>query len=204
MAERRGSGLLASLDGQQASINTKEHAVYAYFFLGFKLARIATIYRKGESTISRWIDRYRQTGDVSRLSFTKSNAKFSKEQRQWIFEYIMKNPLSFLDETRRAFMLQWNMSISKSSVWRLMRESNLSYKVSIRCSGLCFCKIIPIRQVIERQAMHISVADIIRFFRELSSLQWTHESLVFLDEVSFDNRGMLRRRGYALKVGNIY
>ena len=42
--------------------------------------------------------------------------------------------------------------------------------------------------------------DVIRFFFELSSIHWTHESLVFLDEVSFDNRGMLRRRGYAIKV----
>ena len=33
MAERGGSGLLASIDGQHASLNTKEHAVYAYFFL---------------------------------------------------------------------------------------------------------------------------------------------------------------------------
>lgn len=144
MAERRGSGLLASLDGQQASVNTKEHAVYAYFFLGFKLARIATIYRKGESTISRWIERYRRTGSVSRLSSTQSNAKFTKEQRQWILEYIMNHPLSFLDETRRAFILQWNMSISISSVWRLMREANLSYKVSYRRCRPCYCKIIAI------------------------------------------------------------
>lgn len=52
--------------------------------------------------------------------------------------------------------------------------------------------------------MHISVTDIIRFFHELSSLEWTQKSLIFLDEVSFDNRGMLRRRGYAVKVGIIY
>jgi len=49
-------------------------------------------------------------------------------------------------------------------------------------------------------AADICVQDVIRFFFELSSIHWTHESLVFLDEVSFDNRGMLRRRGYAIKV----
>ena len=50
-----GHGLLATLDGQQASVNTKLHAVYAYF-LGFTIARIATVYRKGTSTVSRWIE----------------------------------------------------------------------------------------------------------------------------------------------------
>jgi transposase len=79
MVERRASGLLASIDSQQASINTKEHAVYAYFFLGFKIPRIATIYRKGQSTIFRWIERYKETGDVSRLSSKGSHAKFSQE-----------------------------------------------------------------------------------------------------------------------------
>ena len=48
--------------------------------------------------------------------------------------------------------------------------------------------------------MQISVSGIIRFFHEMSRIHWTHESLIFLDEVSFDNRGMLRKRGYAIKV----
>ena len=55
--------------------------------------------------------------------------KFIEEQRRWIFRYVLYNPLSFSDETRRAFILHWNMTISVSSVWRLMKESNLSYKV---------------------------------------------------------------------------
>ena len=129
MGERPGHGLLVTLDGQHASVNTKEHAVYAYFFLGFNIARIATIYRKGQATISRWIDRYKKTGDLTRRSSKGNSSKFSQEQRAWILQYILKHPLSFLDETRQAFMLYWDLSIRISSVWRLMRESNLSYKV---------------------------------------------------------------------------
>ena len=52
--------------------------------------------------------------------------------------------------------------------------------------------------------MQVSVRDVIRFFWELSRLEWTQQTLVFLDEVSFDNRGMLRRRGYAVKVFILY
>ena len=35
---------------------------------------------------------------------------------------------------------------------------------------------------------------------EINCVDWTHFTLKFLDAVSFDNRGMLRKRGYALKV----
>lgn len=37
-----------------------------------------------------------------------------------------------------------------------------------------------------------------RFVEELSHLNWSHHNNVFLDEVSFDNRGRIRKRGYAL------
>jgi len=47
------------------------------------------------------------------------------------------------------------------------------------------------------------VKDIIRFFREMTAIDWTHVNLVFLDEVSFANRGMLRRRGFVVKVSFI-
>jgi hypothetical protein len=48
--------------------------------------------------------------------------------------------------------------------------------------------------------MQIKKLDIVRYAEELNSLSWTHQNLVFIDEVSFDNRGMLRRYGYA-RVG---
>jgi hypothetical protein len=38
-----------------------------------------------------------------------------------------------------------------------------------------------------------------RFIQELSTIEWGHQNLVFLDEVSFDNRGMIRKHGYAIK-----
>ena len=38
--------------------------------------------------------------------------------------------------------------------------------------------------------------DILRFVNEINSLDWNQHTLVFLDEISFDNRGMLRSRGW--------
>ena len=44
--------------------------------------------------------------------------------------------------------------------------------------------------------MHIKENDIIRFTTELNSMLWTKHNILFLDEVSFDNRGMVRSKGY--------
>ncbi|KAK1929640.1 hypothetical protein P3T76_014857 [Phytophthora citrophthora] len=40
---------------------------------------------------------------------------------------------------------------------------------------------------------------IVRFTLELSTIKWCQMNIQFLDEVSFENRGMLRSRGYSLK-----
>ena len=53
--------------------------------------------------------------------------------------------------------------------------------------------------MLERRAIQIKLKDVIRFAEELNSINWCKKHLLFLDEVSFDNRGMLRNRGYALK-----
>ncbi|POM60573.1 Serine/threonine-protein kinase rio2 [Phytophthora palmivora] len=47
--------------------------------------------------------------------------------------------------------------------------------------------------------MNIKVSDIVRFMLELSTIKWCQMNIQFLDEVGFDNRGMLRSRGYCLK-----
>jgi transposase len=125
-------GLCSAIDSQQASVNTKKmHAIYAHFYLGFTVAKVARIYRKGIGTISRWINRYRETGNVSRCCSKSSHARFQPEQRQWILDYVLRNPLSFLDETRRAFILEWRIRISISSIWRIMSELKLTYKVRV-------------------------------------------------------------------------
>ncbi|KAH9149502.1 hypothetical protein AeRB84_007439 [Aphanomyces euteiches] len=58
-------------------------------------------------------------------------------------------------------------------------------------------------KVIERRAIQIHQQDICRFVSETDSITWSQRNIVFLDEVSFDNRGMLRRRGYAMKGDKI-
>jgi transposase len=51
-------------------------------------------------------------------------------------------------------------------------------------------------QVLERRANNVRMADIHRFVHELASVKWTVDNIVFLDEVSFDNRACWRTHGY--------
>lgn len=67
------------------------------------------------------------------------------------------------------------------SISTILHEACLSYKV------------------LERRAVQIQLTEIHRFCAELRSFPWLLENLVFLDEVSFDNKDILRKRGYAVK-----
>ncbi len=49
----------------------------------------------------------------------------------------------------------------------------------------------------ERRSLHVRFDSIQKFAQELDGLHWVHHNLLFLDEVSFDNRGCWRTRGYA-------
>ncbi|TPX57424.1 hypothetical protein CcCBS67573_g09254 [Chytriomyces confervae] len=164
----------------QASENTKIHTLYNYFYHHKPVSEIARIYVKTPATIRGWIKQFKLTGSVSRRR-SSSGQKFTAEHRLWIRQYFFDNPLSFLDEAQSAFKARWGEPISVSTVWRTLNAFGMQWKS------------------VERRAIHIKEVDIMRFTFEINSLDWTLFNIVFLDEVSFDNRGMLRRRGYALK-----
>ncbi|KAI8829145.1 hypothetical protein BJ741DRAFT_396015 [Chytriomyces cf. hyalinus JEL632] len=152
----------------QASENTKIHALYNYYFHRMSKAAIARIYLKTPTTIGNWIDRFEETGGVSR-KVGKVNHKFNEAERSWIITYCQDKPLSFLDEAQAAFKAKWNKSISISYIWAVLTACGLRWKV------------------LERQAIHVKETDVMRFTHELNSLDWTRYNLCFLDEVSFDN-----------------
>ncbi|RHZ22346.1 hypothetical protein DYB26_013729 [Aphanomyces astaci] len=164
---------------QHAHANTVYHCLYAYFSLGFTLKHLAHVYNKSERTIRNWLQVYQQTGTYQRVT-SASERKFTTAQRQWLYDYYDSNPLSYLDEAQTAFKRIHRIDISKTSIWRIIRSFGLTWKV------------------LERRAMHIKESDVFRFAEELSHIDWSHQNLVFLDEVSFDNRGMIRKRGYAI------
>ncbi|OWZ04490.1 hypothetical protein PHMEG_00023597 [Phytophthora megakarya] len=159
-----------AVHGRQASTNTILHALYGYFYLGLSKTWLATIYSKHINTISNWIQRLEAANDYQRRS-TERSGQLAEEQ----------HPVAFVDEAKAAFEQKFTHFISVSTVWRALRQHGLTYKV------------------LERRVMNIKTNDIVRSTQELHTIKWCEMNIQFLDEVSFDNRGMLRSRGYCLK-----
>ncbi|KAH9181856.1 hypothetical protein AeNC1_016168 [Aphanomyces euteiches] len=165
---------------RHATSNTVMHCLYAYFFLGMTKRELATLYLKDEKTIANWVKRYNDTGTYARKK-TQVTRTFTTEEKSWVVEYYKRHPLSFLDEAKAAFERKMKRSISITQIWTIIHDHGMTWKV------------------LERRAINICQSDVCRFVSELDMIQWSQRNIVFLDEVSFDNRGMLRKRGYSIK-----
>lgn len=171
--------ILQEINAKHASKNTVYHCLYGYYFLGLKRNHLARIYKKHPTTIAGWIKKYEQEGMFDRKERSRVFKRFGVAERQWIIELYNKRPVLLLDEARDLFQREFKKTISAASINRILHDEGYSWKV------------------LERRAIQLRFSDIQRFFNELSSIVWDLHALVFLDEVSFDNRGMLRTKGYA-------
>lgn len=162
-----------------ASSNTVYHCLYGYYYLGLKKSRLAKIYAKHPSTIANWINLYERNKFFTRKERTKVYLRFGTDERAWIVNLYKKNPVLYLDEAKFKFMQHFQKSISTASISRILLSEGYTWKV------------------LERRAVQLRQQEIYRFFTELSEVKWDIHNLLFLDEVSCDNRCMLRTKGYA-------
>ena len=181
-----------------ASIQVKYYALYAIYFLGIDIQDVAFFFGKTEATIRNWVKRFEKHGHLEKKKRVRVIHKVTDEQRNWILAYYRKRPISFLSETKEAYAQKWGETVSESTVWRVLHPAGLSCKVRqlappfpVIAAGLA-----TNRQELECRAINVRFDDIIRFFLELQSTDWDLFNLVFLDEVSLDNRGMRRTHGY--------
>ncbi|XP_065090135.1 uncharacterized protein LOC135711267 [Ochlerotatus camptorhynchus] len=173
--------ILQNVENKRASTNTKYHCLYGYYFFGLTRARLAIVYRKSKTTISGWITSYEENGLLSSKQREHVFRKFSTRQRQWILDLYHQNPILYLEECRDLFYQRFQIKISGSSICRILHAEGLTWKA------------------LERKAIQIKEHEILRYCSELSSFDWDTYQLVFLDEVSLDNRSILRNRGYGIK-----
>lgn len=139
---------------------------------------MALTYNKSRTTISRWV----KTGDVARYKcLLATYRKFDENQRTWLVNSFKERPILHQNKAAYLFFKKFQSQISTSSISTILSDAGLTWKV------------------LERRAIQIQTEDILRFANELLSFPWTLENLLFLDEVGFDNKDMLRKRGYALK-----
>lgn len=174
------SNIFQEVAHKHASINTIYHCLYSYYILGKSQTDLARDFKKNKSTISRWIAKYESDGFVSRKERAKIFRSISVEKRSWIIGLFQRNPTIFLSEAKIKYEAEFNDRISVSSICRILHAEGLSYKA------------------LERRAIQINELDIIRFCKEILSIPWDLSSLVFLDEVSIDNRSLWRNHGYGV------
>ncbi|TPX67036.1 hypothetical protein CcCBS67573_g07622 [Chytriomyces confervae] len=140
------------------------------------------MFGKVGSTITHWIQQYEEGGGTDRAQRETVYKKHGPERRQWLVDLYRKRPVLLLKEAKDLYALQFpGSTVSTSTISYILKEAGLTWKV------------------LERRAIQISQADIVRFTEELMDLPWILENLVFLDEVSFDNRDMLATRGYGMR-----
>jgi transposase len=162
----RKSGVMADIVTRQyAHPNTVSHCLYGFIYLGYTRQELTKIYNKTERTISNWIHFYEATGTYERVRTTVPR-KFTHQHRQWLADFYGRRPLAYLDEATAAFKAQFHIDISVPTVWRIIHDFGLTWKV------------------LERRVMHAKENDILRFTEELAAIDWCHANLVFLDEVS--------------------
>jgi transposase len=137
-----------------ASINTKQHCIYMYYFLGLTKSKLAKLFHKSESTIGEWIKRYDDGQGLQRKLRTVIYSKHGTEKKEWLVKLYEDRPILFLDEAKYLFETYFNSTISKSSISLILSEANLTWKV------------------FETRAIQISPKDVIRFIRELIRIPW--------------------------------
>ena len=128
------SKTMGNVSEGHASEDTKLHCVYMHCHLGFSFTELGRCFRQHRTTIAKWAQRYLRDGHLRKSR--RSTSRFTSAQRQWILDYNKHNPVSFLDETRSAFATFWSLSVGTSTIGRIVREANLTYKVILSVASL--------------------------------------------------------------------
>ena len=194
---------------RHATVEVKYHALYAIKFLGHQQKDVAIMFNKSEATISKWVTRFDATGSLEKKVRVVAPRKVTPENLKWLLDFYKKNPLTFLDEARDEFRDFWHETLSASTIWRVLQAAGLCWKVRCLLDRSPHCvathsKACILSQKLERRAINIQLDDIIRFYNELQSLVWDITTLLFLDEVSLDNRSMRRTHGYGASGTPLY
>lgn len=171
--------IVENVRNKRASKNTQFHFLYTFYMMGYTKQECSQIYGKSITTLNVWIRKYQKNGFMNEKERKRTFRKFDEVKRRWIVDLYMDNPILYLDEAAAKFKEHFGINISMSSISRILHVEGLSWKV------------------IERRAIQVRL-DQVSFFQREMNFSWDLHQLLFIDEVSIDNRGVLRNRGYGV------
>lgn len=177
MSEKH-SKVLEHVSRKHASEDTKYHVLYGYYHLNKSRSELAKLYCKHHSTISNWIREYEELQTFRNGHSNRGFRKLSEEEVEWFRQLYIDHPSTYLDEAKDLFQETFKKEISRSTISRVLAKIGFS------------------RKVLEKRAIQIKRKEIDFYTDELNCLQWDTFNILFLDEVSFDNRDMNRDKGY--------
>ncbi|XP_055548380.1 uncharacterized protein LOC129731972 [Wyeomyia smithii] len=162
-----------NVHNRHASTNTVYHCLYGFYFLGLSKVQLAQKYGKSDVKIGNWIRRYEENGFFTRKERALVYLRFSAVQRRWIVDLYKCNL-----EAKQRFQITFSVTISTASICRILHAEGFTFKA------------------LERRAIQLRESDVVRFANELFLIKWDLHMLLFLDEVSCDNKGILRNKRY--------
>lgn len=179
------SGVLAqNLTGRQCSEVEKYRAVYMATLCPFSIEAVAQVFMVTPRSVKGWIKQFYETGNLGRKQCENVKRSYTEEQKSWCIEYLTNNPLTYIHELTRLFRAKFGSHMHEVTMFRLIKNAGFS------------------NRAVKRIAIQIQLKDVNRFAREMSDLfqrGCMQDSLLFLDEVSTDNRDMHRSRGWFLR-----
>lgn len=102
----------------------KHRAIVHYKYFLKSLRRVSNIYNISKSTLSRWL---RNEGtNVQR----KQRVSIVQTLKDFVSNKLVDNPFLTTYELSKLVKQELNKSVSKSTIWKTIRASNLSYKRS--------------------------------------------------------------------------
>ncbi len=172
-----------NLKSNNYSLDLKLRVVNAYLKEQYTVADICDIFKISKSSVYNWIKLYKNNELTNKISYVKPTSNFrNKDIRNFIFNFINKNPnfifATIIDEIKSKL----NYDISKSTLYSIIHDLNFSKKVAK------FKKIYGSEEKlkIKKEALQKQIKNI------------TNDKIISIDEVSFDTN-IIHNYGWSIK-----
>ncbi|KAI9216001.1 hypothetical protein BC828DRAFT_394405 [Blastocladiella britannica] len=90
---------------------------------------IAQLLCKSQPTILSWLQQFEDRGNFDQKECEKLYPQHNEGQRNWLIELYKKDHLLYVSKAVAKYRQHWGESISPTTVWHILSEQGLSWKV---------------------------------------------------------------------------